>query len=262
MSSGKENQNGKIWGLAAVAGIIAFFVLKVLVSYTFTAALLLAVLIAVLVAILLWIGFYRDAEAPAGPETAEIAPAAAPGAATVTEEAKKTVAEETPSVSAEPDELPKATPAAVKPSAAKPKPPAKPQSETSVSKLTASSLMGDAGAAMVNEKKAEKSKPKPKRKPVAKNGKPPVMRKPRASGADDLKLIKGVGPKLETTLNDLGFYHFDQIAAWRKKEIEWVDERLKFKGRIERDEWIKQCKALARARAKELSGSASAKGTK
>ncbi|MGR3661215.1 MAG: NADH:quinone oxidoreductase, partial [Paracoccaceae bacterium] len=84
------------------------------------------------------------------------------------------------------------------------------------------------------------------RKPVAKNGKPPVIRKARADGADDLKVIKGVGPALEKTLNDLGFYHYDQIAGWRKKEIEWVDERLRFKGRIERDGWIKQCKSLAK----------------
>ena len=259
MSSGKENQNGKIWGLAAIAGVIAFFVLKVLVSYTFAAALLLAVLIAVLVAILLWIGFYRDAEAPDETVPDEVVPVEAPKPATVTQEVENPAeAEEPAPVAAEPVEEPKAPTPAKKPTAAKPK--AKPKTEASASKRTASSLMGDAGAAMVNEKKAENSKPKPKRKPVAKNGKPPVLRKARATGADDLKLINGVGPKLEATLNELGFYHFDQIAGWRKKEIEWVDERLKFKGRIERDEWTKQCKALARARAKELS--ASAKGSK
>ncbi len=83
-------------------------------------------------------------------------------------------------------------------------------------------------------------------KPVAKDGKPPTLKKARASGADDLKMIKGVGPKLEGTLNEMGFWHFDQIGAWRKKEVEWVDERLKFKGRIDRDEWIKQAKTLAK----------------
>ncbi|MGJ8584557.1 MAG: NADH:quinone oxidoreductase [Marinosulfonomonas sp.] len=259
MSSGKENQNGKVWGLAAVAGIIAFFVLKVLVSYSFAAALLLAVLIAVLVAILLWIGFYRDAETPAEIAKDDTMPSEAAKPAFVSEEAETAATEEPVAEVVAAPETPKPAP---KPATAKAKPPAKPKAETNVSKMTASSLMGDAGAAMVNEKKAENSKPKPKRKPVAKNGKPPVMRKARATGADDLKLIKGVGPKLETTLNELGFYHFDQIAGWRKKEIEWVDERLKFKGRIERDEWTKQCKALARARAKELSAGASAKGTK
>jgi NADH-quinone oxidoreductase subunit E len=61
---------------------------------------------------------------------------------------------------------------------------------------------------------------------------------------DDLKKIKGVGPKLEGTLNGLGIYHFDQIAAWTESEVAWVDERLKFKGRIERDGWIGQAKTL------------------
>lgn len=75
--------------------------------------------------------------------------------------------------------------------------------------------------------------------------KPRAMKTPRKSGADDLKKLKGVGPKLEQTLNELGFYHFDQIAKWGSAEIAWVDARLKFKGRIERDGWIDQAKILA-----------------
>ena len=43
--------------------------------------------------------------------------------------------------------------------------------------------------------------------------KPKTLKAARASGADDLKLLKGVGPKLEQTLNELGFYHFDQVAS-------------------------------------------------
>ena len=43
----------------------------------------------------------------------------------------------------------------------------------------------------------------------------------------------------------MGFYHFDQIAAWTPAEVAWVDARLKFKGRIERDSWIAQAAALA-----------------
>ena len=45
-------------------------------------------------------------------------------------------------------------------------------------------------------------------------------------GADDLKMIKGVGPKLEKLLNTLGFYHFDQIAKWSAEELSWVDDNL------------------------------------
>ncbi|MDU8929035.1 NADH-quinone oxidoreductase subunit NuoE [Alisedimentitalea sp. MJ-SS2] len=92
------------------------------------------------------------------------------------------------------------------------------------------------------------AKPKAEAKPAAATGvekKPRTMKAPRKSGADDLKLITGVGPKLEGVLNELGFWHFDQIAKWTGDEIAWVDSRLKFKGRIERDNWIDQAKTLA-----------------
>ncbi len=75
---------------------------------------------------------------------------------------------------------------------------------------------------------------------------PETLDAPRGGQADDLKKIKGVGPKLEKLLNDLGFWHFDQIAAWGPEEIAWVDERLTFKGRIERDDWVGKAAALAR----------------
>ena len=68
----------------------------------------------------------------------------------------------------------------------------------------------------------------------------------RASGADDLKMIKGVGPKLEALLNRLGFYHFDQVASWTADEVAWVDQNLEgFKGRVSRDNWVAQAKTLA-----------------
>ncbi|KCV83171.1 NADH dehydrogenase subunit E [Actibacterium atlanticum] len=75
---------------------------------------------------------------------------------------------------------------------------------------------------------------------------PVTLSAARAEGADDLKKIKGVGPKLEGVLNELGFYHYDQIAAWSEAEVAWVDARLKFKGRIERDGWIAQAAELAK----------------
>jgi NADH-quinone oxidoreductase subunit E len=62
---------------------------------------------------------------------------------------------------------------------------------------------------------------------------------------DDLKRIGGIGPKIEALLNEMGFWHFDQIAAWTPEETAWVDSRLKFKGRIARENWIAQAKALA-----------------
>lgn len=82
-------------------------------------------------------------------------------------------------------------------------------------------------------------------KPTEKSAGPARLKKPDGT-ADDLKMIAGVGPKLEKTLNSLGFWHFHQIAAWTKKDVAVVDDELSFKGRIERDDWIKQAKALAK----------------
>lgn len=75
---------------------------------------------------------------------------------------------------------------------------------------------------------------------------PEALDGPRGGTADDLKRIKGVGPKMETTCNDLGFYHFDQIANWTADEVAWVDQNLKgFKGRVTRDDWVDQARLLA-----------------
>jgi len=73
--------------------------------------------------------------------------------------------------------------------------------------------------------------------------KPQGLSAPRGGKADDLQEISGVGPKMERLLNDLGYYHFDQIAAWRPSEVAWVDNNLEgFKGRVTRDDWQPQAK--------------------
>jgi peptide/nickel transport system ATP-binding protein len=84
---------------------------------------------------------------------------------------------------------------------------------------------------------------------AADTGQPPAMRKP--AKPDDLKLISGVGPKIEGILNGLGIYTYSQVAAWKKAERDWVDAKLKFHGRIEREDWVKQAKALAKGGAAE-----------
>ncbi|AYD00668.1 NADH-quinone oxidoreductase subunit E [Neorhizobium sp. NCHU2750] len=87
------------------------------------------------------------------------------------------------------------------------------------------------------EAKAEKPSLEDKNRPKA-------IDKPEA--VDDLKLISGVGPKIESILHELGIFTFAQVSSWKKAEREWVDGYLNFKGRIERDDWIKQAKALAK----------------
>ncbi len=75
---------------------------------------------------------------------------------------------------------------------------------------------------------------------------PEALSAARDGKADDLKQIKGIGPKLEILCNELGFYHFDQIAGWSADEIAWVNANLKgFKGRVSRDNWVEQAKVLA-----------------
>ncbi|MEL7517312.1 MAG: fused NADH-quinone oxidoreductase subunit E/endonuclease, partial [Pseudomonadota bacterium] len=83
---------------------------------------------------------------------------------------------------------------------------------------------------------------------------PATLDAARDGGPDNLKMIKGVGPKLETLLHTLGFYHFDQIAAWTADELAWVDDNLAgFKGRASRDNWITQAQALASGEETEFS---------
>ncbi|KPP85623.1 MAG: hypothetical protein HLUCCO07_00860 [Rhodobacteraceae bacterium HLUCCO07] len=75
---------------------------------------------------------------------------------------------------------------------------------------------------------------------------PAVLGAARDGKPDDLKQIKGIGPKLEKLLNEMGFYHLDQIAGWTEDEVAWVDENLEgFKGRVSRDNWVEQAKTLA-----------------
>ncbi|MCB1380469.1 MAG: NADH-quinone oxidoreductase subunit NuoE [Alphaproteobacteria bacterium] len=94
--------------------------------------------------------------------------------------------------------------------------------------------------------KSAADEPKPARA-KASDGQPALLKTPRSGQADDLKLIWGVGPKLEKMLNDMGIWHFDQVADWTAKELAWVDARLEgFKGRAKRDEWVKQAKKLAK----------------
>ena len=83
-------------------------------------------------------------------------------------------------------------------------------------------------------------------KPAVDESKPELLTAARGGKGDDLELIWGVGPKLGKMLNEMGVWHYDQIAKWTPAELAWVDARLTgFKGRAERDDWIAQSKKLA-----------------
>ena len=67
----------------------------------------------------------------------------------------------------------------------------------------------------------------------------------RPAAPDDLKLISGIGPKIEGILHGLGIFTYAQVAGWQENERNWVDGYLNFKGRIDRDDWVRQARALA-----------------
>lgn len=61
---------------------------------------------------------------------------------------------------------------------------------------------------------------------------------------DDLTKIKGIGAKIEKSLNELGIYTYKEIASWDKEKIEFINKNLTFKGRTSREDWVKHAKTL------------------
>jgi predicted flap endonuclease-1-like 5' DNA nuclease len=246
------NTSSKFTGILAIAalfGIVALLVSYAILNIGGFGSLVIGVIVAIITWIVLWLGWGEDdadqsTSASGATDTAALGSgatgmnkptsSAAPAAALAAVPVASTGASDAPAAA------PPVAKAAKPAGTAAPSAPAKPVANPTATK------------AAPGTPKAEKA-PEAKATPVAADGKPATLTAARESGADDLKLLKGVGPALEKTLNELGFYHFDQVAAWRKAEVEWVDSRLKFKGRIKRDEWIKQAKTLAKGGETEFS---------
>lgn len=112
------------------------------------------------------------------------------------------------------------------------------------------------GATDAAEAPATAAEPAPAAAATAEEAKPRTLDAPRDGKSDDLQRINGVGPKMEQTLNEMGIYHFAQIADWGPAEIAWVDARLRFKGRIKRDDWVSQARTLAAGGDTPAAGSA------
>ena len=113
-------------------------------------------------------------------------------------------------------------------------------------------------AAVGGKTKAEKAPAKPKaKKPAAKQAAAKAPAAVDANGrlakpmgkADDLKLIKGIGAVLEQRQNASGIFHYWQIAGLKKAQIEVLEGDMGFPGRITRDAWKDQAKALAKTAA-------------
>ncbi|MFK7879163.1 hypothetical protein [Roseobacter sp.] len=227
-----DNNSGLIgmalgsWLVAAAVGTLAAVLLWVLGSWGFMQGAFMGFVVTVVVGLLISWVMTRPLPMPGeisarAPQPAAPAPAPAKPAAPATA----------------------AAPEATKPATA-PKPIAKSSSPApAASPVTAE-----------KPKPAEKKAAPKKASPKASDARPTTLSDAaREGGADDLKLISGVGPKLEETLNSLGIWHFDQVAGLKQKDIAWVDERLRFKGRIERDDWVGQAKILAEGGETEFS---------
>ena len=76
--------------------------------------------------------------------------------------------------------------------------------------------------------------------------KPAKAKKAAKSDGDDLSAISGVGPVIVGKLNAEGITTFAQIAAWTDADVEAIEEKLSFKGRVGREDWIAQAKELAK----------------
>ncbi len=85
---------------------------------------------------------------------------------------------------------------------------------------------------------------KPAKKAAPKKAAPKKAAKAETAG-DDLKQLSGIGPALEKKLHEAGVTTFAQIAAWTPEDVAAMDEKLAFKGRIEREGWIEQARKLA-----------------
>jgi NADH-quinone oxidoreductase subunit E len=132
---------------------------------------------------------------------------------------------------------------AASPAAARPSPAPAPVAKADAPLVRSSQL---AGEAELSARKGTCSYDGQMAGPADGSEGPARLAAPRAAGGDDLKLIKGVGPKLEGLLNAMGFFHYDQIATWTQADVAWMDDNLEgFKGRVSRDEWVEQANILA-----------------
>lgn len=224
-----ENKNAPSlggWLIGAAAGLVAFGVLVIVGKFDLFPAGAIAGGVALVVGLILGMPWGSSSAAP-GPRVRKIVPNAAavePVAPAPASVAEAVVTEPAAFMAAPPQ-----APAAVaKPKAeAKPKAAAKPKAEPKV------------------EAKVE-AKPKAAPKPKAAKAEGPLrLKAPRKGKADDLKEIEGIGPAMEKLVNELGFYHFDQIAGWTDADVALVDAEMKtFKGRITRDKWVAQAKII------------------
>ena len=203
--------------VAGLFGLIAAGVALVLYDFEIAGAVIIGGIVGLIAATVLALGWREPAPGPQGVAAPQAAPA--------------------PTAAAKPASEPAPAPAAATPPAAAEAPKVAPSA----------SLPGEAE---LDAKKGEWKYDGD----TGEAAKPEFLSAAREGGPDDLKLIKGVGNKLENTLHGMGIYHFDQISTWGPKEQAWIDDNLEgFKGRATRDNWVEQAKTLAAGGTTEFS---------
>ncbi len=101
---------------------------------------------------------------------------------------------------------------------------------------------------------APETAPEPEPAPTATPAPAPAPAPAPSSEADDLRKIKGLGPKLVALLKEQGITSFAQIAEWSDEDVARIDATLgRFAGRIERDQWVAQAKLLVTGESSEFS---------
>lgn len=240
-------------GILAVAGLFGLVggtMLYVMWDFSWIGAAFMAAIIALIVAIVLWLG-WRPANASARDMHAEAhrageAPTVAAAAGAGMAPARAAPAPQpAPKPAAAPEPVPAPAPVAESP-APTPAAAAKPAIKSTL--LPGETELSGRKGDWKYEAKADTTPPAeaPKAAADGTGTKPAALTAAREGGPDNLKEIKGVGPKLEKLLHSMGFYHFDQVAGWTADEIAWVDQNLEgFKGRVSRDNWVEQAKILA-----------------
>jgi predicted flap endonuclease-1-like 5' DNA nuclease len=258
MSDHKKNSACQMgcWAMAAVAGLLTFVMLLTVGGYTFMPAAFVGAIAFILLGLLFGWLFCTplpsavDRSATGSTSAAATSGSTAPSAgatASVAAGASAAVAS-TSTSSASAAAKAAADKAEANKAAAKKKAAAdKKAAKAAADKAAADKAVADAAS-------GEDYDGDGVREGANEGTKPATLTAAREGGADDLKRIKGIGPKLEKLCNTMGFFHFDQIAAWTPDEMAWVNANLEgFKGRATRDKWIEQAKLLASGAETEFS---------
>ncbi|PZX15646.1 helix-hairpin-helix domain-containing protein [Celeribacter halophilus] len=243
MTEAMKAKMPKIGLIAAICGILAFLALMWIAGYSTGASFIVGVLVACLVAILLWIGWYEeDAPETVGKPEAEVSSAGLMQTTGIGDEPVSAADEIAP----EPHTTDTKE---VRSAAAAAAPEADPVEEDTavdvapVDKVAAEPVVTEevedtaAEEGIVTETVAEEA--------VAPEETPAVSASKATGAPDDLKAIKGVGPKIEAQLHERGITTYAQVAALGSDDIETLGEAIKGASTARLTKWVEQAKILA-----------------